>query len=158
MDMSAPDHAGVRFPPPFIFLGFILLGVALGHLFAIGPLPFPAWLRWALTGVFGIAGLALIIGALSLFRRAGTAPEPWRPTKAIAETGLYSRTRNPMYLGMAGIHLAIAIAFESVGALVFVLPALIIIDRAVIRREEDYLSRRFGESYAAYKKRVPRWF
>lgn len=158
MDMSAPDHPGVRFPPPFIFLGSILFGVALDHLFAIGPLPFPAWLRWTLTGVSGIAGLALIIGALSLFRRAGTPPEPWRPAKAIAETGLYSRTRNPMYLGMAGIHLAVAIAFQSIGALILLLPALIIIDRAVVQREEAYLSRQFGESYAAYKRRVPRWF
>jgi protein-S-isoprenylcysteine O-methyltransferase Ste14 len=158
MDMNAPDHAGVRFPPPLIFLGFIVLGGALDHLFAIGPLPLPVWLQWVLTGVSGIAGLALIIGALSLFRRAGTPPEPWRPTKAIAEAGLYSRTRNPMYLGMAGIHLAVAIAFQSIGALVLLLPALITIDRAVVRREEAYLSRRFGESYAAYKRRVPRWF
>jgi protein-S-isoprenylcysteine O-methyltransferase Ste14 len=63
-----------------------------------------------------------------------------------------------MYLGMAGIHLAVAIAFQSIGALVLLLPALITIDRAVVRREEAYLSRRFGESYAAYKRRVPRWF
>ena len=158
MGVSASDHAGVRFPPPLIFLSFILLGMGLDHLFAIGPLPLPTWLRWSLTTLFGATGLALIIGALSLFRRAGTPPEPWRPTKAIAESGIYGRTRNPMYLGMACLHLSVAIAFESVGALILLLPAVIIIDRAVIRREEAYLSRRFGESYTTYKERVPRWF
>jgi protein-S-isoprenylcysteine O-methyltransferase Ste14 len=156
--MTAPDHPNIRFPPPLIFLGFILFGIALDHLLAVGPLSLPMWLRWSLAGLSGIAGLALIIGALSLFRRAGTPPEPWRPTETIAETGLYNRTRNPMYLGMAGIHISAAIAFQSVGAFILLLPAMIVIDRAVVRREETYLSRRFGEGYAAYKRRVPRWF
>ena len=156
--MNDSDHAGVRFPPPLIFLSFILLGIGLDHLLAIEPLTLPTWLRWSLTTVFGGTGLALIIGALSLFRRAETPPEPWRPTKAIAESGIYGRTRNPMYVGMACLHLSVAIGFESLGALILLLPAVIIIDRAVVRREEAYLSRRFGESYTTYKERVPRWF
>ncbi|WP_158274609.1 methyltransferase family protein [Sphingosinicella humi] len=156
--MSAPDDAGVRFPPPLIFLSFILLGMGLDHLFAIAPLPLSTWLRWSLATLFGATGLTLVVGALSLFRRAGTPPEPWRPTKTIAESGIYGRTRNPMYLGMACLHLSAAIGFESLGALILLLPAMIIIDRAIVKREEAYLSRRFGESYTAYKERVPRWF
>ena len=36
-------------------------------------------------------------------------------------------------------------------------PTLIIVDRAVIAREEAYLLRRFGDSYVVYKSKVRRW-
>ena len=37
------------------------------------------------------------------------------------------------------------------------IPTLLIIDRYVIAREEQYLERRFGREYDAYKQRVRRW-
>ena len=157
MGVSASDHAGVRFPPPLIFLGFIGLGFGLDQWFGIGPLNFAEWLRWTATTLSALVGAALVGSALSLFHRAGTPPEPWRPTTEIADTGIYARTRNPMYLGMACIHLALGIAVQSPSILLMLVPTLIIIDRAVIAREEAYLLRRFGDSYVVYKSKVRRW-
>lgn len=157
MDVKITDEPGIRFPPPLIFLGFILAGLAIDLLMA-APFPrLPDWLRWGGTIAAGIAGISLVGSALALFRRAGTRPEPWQPANALTTRGIYSRTRNPMYLGMACLHLAIAVAVASFGALLSLVPAVIIIDRLVIRREEAYLSRRFGEPYLVYKDRVRRW-
>ena len=119
--------------------------------------PLPEWLRWGLVAAAAVAGLLLVGSALRLFRDAGTRPEPWKPASSLTTRGIYRRTRNPMYLGMALVHAGIAVAIGSLAALFLLLPAVIIVDRLVIRREEAYLSRRFGQPYIDYKERVRRW-
>lgn len=58
---------------------------------------------------------------------------------------------------MTLVGLAIAIAFTSLPAALLTLLSALIVDRAVIGREEDYLARRFGEDYHAYCRQVRRW-
>jgi protein-S-isoprenylcysteine O-methyltransferase Ste14 len=72
-------------------------------------------------------------------------------------TGVYSFTRNPMYLGMASILLAWAVLLASPWALLG--PALFVayITRFQIVPEERVLAKLFGESFAAYTRRVRRW-
>lgn len=62
-----------------------------------------------------------------------------------------------MYLGMALAHLALAVGLKSTGILVSLLPAVLIIDFLVVRREEAYLLDRFGNGYAEDMASVPRW-
>lgn len=104
-----------------------------------------------------LVGLWLLSQALTMFRRAGTRPEPWEPSSAFTREGIYGRTRNPMYLGMAGLHLGLSIGLQSPGAALGLVAALIFVDRYVVRREEAYLQRRFGGDYAGYKAEVRRW-
>lgn len=67
--------ADVHFPPPLVFVGFVLLGVALQYI--VGPIPFPAnaWVR-AIGIVVLVAGLALVVAAVREFRRTGQDPKP----------------------------------------------------------------------------------
>jgi protein-S-isoprenylcysteine O-methyltransferase Ste14 len=91
------------------------------------------------------------------FRRAGTSMIVTNPTTAMVTSGPYRFTRNPMYLGMAFLYIALALAFGVIWALI-VLPAVIVaVDRLVIAREEPYLEAKFGDRYRAYKRRVRRW-
>ena len=62
-----------------------------------------------------------------------------------------------MYLAMAFIYAALALIFNSLLALVLLLPVLIIIQTQVIAREERYLEAKFGEPYTRYKAKVRRW-
>ena len=101
--------------------------------------------------------IGLIVASLGLFRRSRTRPEPWAPASALVESGLYRRTRNPMYLGMASIHGRIALALGSMAAALMLLPVLAIMNFAIVPREEAYLERRFGEDYRAYRSRTRRW-
>ena len=154
---DSPDHAGVRFPPPLVFLGLLLLGFAAERLagglsFGLGR-PTLAILGAMLV----LAGLAPILAAIGGFRRAGTRPEPWEPSSAIVTGGVYRFTRNPMYLGMALIHAGLAVAFDGPLALATLPIAVAIIRTQVIAREERYLEDRFGDAYRAYKERVRRW-
>ncbi|MDO5758965.1 MAG: isoprenylcysteine carboxylmethyltransferase family protein [Rhodobacterales bacterium] len=106
--------------------------------------------------LFAASG-ALVIGAFRRFRQAGTPVKPWQPTTRIVTHGVYGVTRNPMYLAMTLAYGAIAIAAESIGALVFLVPLLIVVTYGVIMREERYLELKFNDEYRRYKQSVPRW-
>jgi protein-S-isoprenylcysteine O-methyltransferase Ste14 len=155
--MAERDGPGVRVPPPLIFIGTLVLGVVLDR-FVFGSTTFVSgsarYVTGGLLAALGVLGIAL---ALRLFRRAGTRPEPWLPSSAIVETGVYRYTRNPMYLGMALLYTGLALILDSTASLMLLVPLLIIIRYGVIGREEVYLERTFGEPYRQYRNRVRRW-
>lgn len=151
------DTAGVIAPPPLIFALALGLGIGLEILalpLATGIPPLPRYLAAALLAV--MACIVIGMGMLR-FRRAGTPVEPWHSSTAIVTDGIYSHTRNPMYLGMTGLYLAIALAFDSLWILILLVPLLALLHYGVIRREERYLEGKFGEAYLAYRRRVRRW-
>jgi len=154
---SERDDAGVRFPPPFIYLGVLLIGV--GAEWLVAPLGFGlSRMLLILVGVaLVLAGILLAMAAIGLFRRAGTTPEPWTSTTAIVTGGVYRFTRNPMYLGMALLYAGLAVIADSPLALILLPVVLLIVQTQVIAREERYLAAKFGESYEAYRRRVRRW-
>ena len=116
----------------------------------------PGVLRGVGIGI-ALVGAGLIAAALLQFRKAGNDPEPWKPDAAFVAQGLYRFSRNPMYLGMALLHLGIALALDSLGALLTWPVASVLIDRLVIAREERHLARRFGPEYQEYRRNVRRW-
>lgn len=149
--MTGEDNPRVFVPPPLIFASLLVAGLLIhSETGAFGVT------QLAAIGI-GLAGLTLIALALGLFRRSKTRPEPWQPASTLVSSGIYRFTRNPMYLGMATLSFAVAMFFASLSAAVFTLIAVVIIDRGVISREEEYLVRRFGDDFAAYRKGVRRW-
>ena len=62
-----------------------------------------------------------------------------------------------MYLGMVLVQLGIACAALSIGGLLSVPVAMLLVDRFVIAREERHLRATFGDEYRAYCERVRRW-
>jgi protein-S-isoprenylcysteine O-methyltransferase Ste14 len=61
-----------------------------------------------------------------------------------------------MYLGLAFVYLGIAIAAQSVWALILPPVVLTIIRRRAIEPEKAFLERRFGTDYVPYKATVRR--
>lgn len=155
VEQAKPDSAGVKVPPPLIYITGLLIGAALEQVAATPNLPGV----WAL--VAAVVGIVLAVlldgGAMRRFLRSRTAMEPWKPSSALVTTGPYRFTRNPMYLGMAVLYLGIALTFGWLWAVALLPVVLVVIDRAVIAREERYLTRRFGESYLQYREQVRRW-
>lgn len=149
------DNAGVRVPPPLIFLGFLVVGLGLQSRWVQGE--FGLSLLTALGGILILLGLGILIKTAPKHAEAGSNIEPWEPTTAIIRTGLYAYTRNPIYLGMAITYVGIAIAAGSIGALVTFIFAMIVIQTYVIAREERYLTTKFGDEYLDYKNKVRRW-
>ncbi|MGA8995225.1 MAG: isoprenylcysteine carboxylmethyltransferase family protein, partial [Nocardioidaceae bacterium] len=115
--------------------------------------------RPAAATAVGLASGALSGAAVRHFRRRGTTIEPFDPGRAsvLVTTGVNSRTRNPMYVGLAGLLVAHALWRGSWVALVPVAGFVVVIDRVQVRAEESALLETFGSDYAEYRDAVPRW-
>jgi protein-S-isoprenylcysteine O-methyltransferase Ste14 len=110
-----------------------------------------------------LSGAALMLGSFALisFVHGFLGPD-WRsgvpqsgPLRLI-ETGPYSVTRNPMFIGVVMGQLGFLLAFPSVFTLVcLVIGATVVIQQT--RYEESELERVFGATYRAYCERTPRW-
>jgi len=156
--MKNRDHAGVFVPPPLIFVTPILAAVVLQ---SRSP--------WRITDVYEMVlvfggvtaiGTGMAIGFASVygFQKANTTILPaGRPTTAIVQRGPYRFTRNPMYLGMACAYLGLSLLLNNLWALVLLPVVLGVVDLGVIRREEAYLTAKFGTPYRNYLGRVRRW-
>jgi protein-S-isoprenylcysteine O-methyltransferase Ste14 len=158
--MTEPkDAAAVRVFPPAVPLLAILLGVVLDRVWPIDlgfELAAPArhWLGGAVA--FG-ALLGLGFWSVLIMRRSGQSENPWKPTLHIIERGPFRISRNPMYLQMVLVCVGVAIALSNWWVLILTPAAAWVLHRFAILPEEDYLERKFGADYLAYKRRVRRW-
>ncbi len=90
-------------------------------------------------------------------QKAQTNIEPWKPTNAIISDGIYSYSRNPIYVSLILIYLGVASIFNAVWLLPPLALVLIAMQYGVILREERYLKTKFGDEYSGYMKNVRRW-
>lgn len=147
--------SGIHFPPPFIYVGFFLLGLGLERIAPAVSLPRGPAL--GIAAVLLVPGFGLLFWSLLLFFKARTSPLPMLPTTAIVRSGPYRWTRNPMYFAMLLIYLGVALWFDVFWALPFVPVVIFLVGRLVIGKEERYLEEKFGEEYRLYKTQVRRW-
>jgi protein-S-isoprenylcysteine O-methyltransferase Ste14 len=149
------DTPNVIAPPPLIFLSGLLLGG-----FAARRYPFPILPNMFAT-ISGllliIAGIGVIAAAWRQMNAAKTNVEPWKPTTAILDSGLYGISRNPIYVAMIFIYLGVTCLFNSIWFLPFLPIVILIIRFGVVLREEKYLENKFNGDYSDYKNRVRRW-
>ena len=133
------DAATVRFPPPLVYLSAVILGTLL-HVYVL-PFRYGFGLGARITAGAAIAllGTAVMGGAIGLFRRTGQDPKPWKTTPEIISTGVYRVTRNPMYLGMLMMLMALAIYMGSLPFYVATLTLFIILNAAFCPYEEQKL-------------------
>jgi protein-S-isoprenylcysteine O-methyltransferase Ste14 len=149
--------AAVRFPPPFVPLIALALGMVL-HWFV--PLSTPIARgapRFVIGGGLVVLGVALMAMAFGWFRKTGQDPAPWEESPELIVEGVYRWTRNPMYLSMGMLQAGLGILFASVWPLILVPATWSVIYQIAIRHEETYLSQKFGESYERYRTDVRRW-
>jgi len=147
----------LRVPPLAVLVICGLLVFALRRLFPEEGvfIPFRRPIYWTLLGLGIVAGAA---GVLQ-FRRAGTTKNPLTPeaASALVTGGIYRFTRNPMYLGMALILLAVAVFFSNPLGLAGVALFVVWITVFQIGPEERALEKKFGEAFLRYKERVRPW-
>jgi protein-S-isoprenylcysteine O-methyltransferase Ste14 len=149
------DHAGVRIPPPVLMLIHLVAAFALNGLLRI-PESIPQVVRWA--GYLLVAtALTLAFSAVNQFRAANTTLDPHGSVGAIITSGPYRFSRNPIYLGFLLLVIGLPLIFGNVWGLLISPVQIIPFYFLIIRHEEEYLARKFGDAYLSYKSGVRRW-
>ncbi|MBW7892665.1 MAG: isoprenylcysteine carboxylmethyltransferase family protein [Chitinophagaceae bacterium] len=151
------DHPGVYVPPPFIYLSFYLLSVLLQEILPVEKrfLRNPAM---QITGwILMVIGFSLIIPAVKKFFTSGTSLLTVKPATALQTTGIYRCTRNPIYLGMLLLYGGAGFFIGNWWTYILVPAVIYTMQSYVIKREERYLRRAFGNDYLQYCESVRRW-
>jgi protein-S-isoprenylcysteine O-methyltransferase Ste14 len=116
-------------------------------------------LRMGALIVFVGTGAAIGFAGVWSFHRARTTVNPWRPhaSSALVVSGVYSRTRNPMYLGLLLALVGWGLCLANVYALLLAGTFVPYMNRFQIRPEERALEQAFGQDFPDYCRRVRRW-
>ena len=147
----------LKVPPVAVVFLTALLMWLVARSSPAGAFVVPARILFAM--ILAIIGAATSTLGVVAFRRASTTVNPMKPEAAssLVHSGIYTVTRNPIYLGLLLILAAWGLFLAN--ALVFLLLPVFIgyMNRFQIRPEERALTALFGQAFVAYTARVRRW-
>jgi len=155
MQTLFPFIRSLIYVPAFIlFFGWIALRVRVYDK-DIGLLPEWTIIPGIILMVMG-AVLALMCIVVFIIRGKGT-PAVFDPPVEFVAVGPYKYVRNPMYIGGFILLIGFGLYFSSLSILILSVILFFLFHLFVIFVEEPQLTKRFGESYLRYKKKVKRW-
>ncbi len=111
-------------------------------------LAFPLWL---------IGGVILLWSFWNFLVQGRGTPAPIEPPKELVATGFYRYVRNPMYVGVLLMLTGHFLWFKDVWLGVYAVIVFLAFHLFVTLYEEPTLKSKFGASYEAYLRKVPRW-
>jgi protein-S-isoprenylcysteine O-methyltransferase Ste14 len=155
MSAPTPDTVSFRLWPPIGVGGPLLLGwvatAVRGDPVALGD--------WRVPVARALLVLFVVWNgwALALFARHRTGLLPGQPTRALLRSGPYRLSRNPLYVGLLVLHLAVALLVPTFWGMVLLPASALLLHWGAIRPEERFLHERLGAAYDDYARRVRRW-
>jgi protein-S-isoprenylcysteine O-methyltransferase Ste14 len=151
------DNPGVYPPPPLFYVGTFFISILVQHYISISNDFFKGNISHYLTPVCIGLGVALILPALLTFLKSKNTLVTILPAKSLQIKGIYSISRNPMYLGLLFVYSGIALIKGNWWTFIFIPLLIFVVNQLVIKKEENYLERAFGQEFLDYKSKVRRW-
>ena len=140
--------------PPHYFFFSLFTMLALGYFFEQSLLPG----MWYLIGIAPIVlGLTIAGVAVVQFSRAETNIVPLTTSTTLVTSGMFTVTRNPMYVGMVATLVGTALLLNDLWPWLVIAPFWFVIRLGFVRHEETLMEQTFGEQYIEYKSKVRRW-
>lgn len=154
--MIAPNLE-LKIPPVLVTVIFALLMWFIDLLLPAISIPRQSSLAGAVA--MACLGAFLALAGVASFKKARTTVNPLTPgsCSALVTSGIYSRTRNPMYLGLFFLLMAWGLFLSSLYSLAFCAGFILYMNRFQIQAEEKSLESLFGAGFLTYKERVRRW-
>ena len=147
----------LRVPPIIVF---VLFGVIMWLVSLVFPaIAIQSIVLTVLLLVMILAGLIFTVAGVLSFYRANTTVNPLAPEAAssLVTGGVYTVSRNPMYVGFLCFLFAWAVYLSNLFSLVLAFGFVFYMNVFQIMPEERMLENMFGEDYRHYKKTVRRW-
>jgi protein-S-isoprenylcysteine O-methyltransferase Ste14 len=153
--MTSDAGPEFRLWPPVSVGAPLVVGLAISAVVG-DPLhgsPVTTGLGWFLIAVFVLwNGWALwTIGTNR------TALLPGQVTTTLIESGPFTWSRNPLYVGLLAGSAGLSLLAASLWALVALPLEWALLHWGAVLPEERYLAAKFGDSYAEYTRKVRRW-
>ena len=142
--------------PPFGLLLFVALGWASGQYFHV-DLSLSHPITDFIAGVFIGGGVVLMALAVVEMRQKGATLHPRGDSDVLVTTGIFKRTRNPIYLAYLLILAGFLLCFDTILALPLVPIFLWLIEIRFVIQEEKALRRKFRADFARYCQGTRRW-
>jgi protein-S-isoprenylcysteine O-methyltransferase Ste14 len=114
---------------------------------------------WAdfLGGVLVGGGILLMLLAVVEMRKHRTTVIPHREAETMVTTGIFSRSRNPIYLGDVVLLAGLVLRFDAVLSLPLVPVLLWVLEKRFVIPEENRLRIKFRANFARYCQKTRRW-
>lgn len=147
-----------RVRPTLVYLGAFLAALLLQQWIdlRLTSEPIRVW-PWTVGLVLTTAGASLFFWSLRLFVKAGTGLMPDQAAERLVTSGPYRLSRNPQFVGFSAVYIGLALVMNVLWPILLLPVVVVITNAAVIRLEERYLTRVFGDVYTKYQRQVRRW-
>ena len=142
--------------PPLWLAGFVAAAWLQAAQFAFGLSFGGAWAEF-LAGILVGGGILLALLAITEMRRQQTTVIPHQTPSRLVQSGIFSRTRNPIYLGDVLILAGFVLWFDAVLSLPLIPVFLWVLEKRFVIPEEDRMRRTFRADWARYEQKVRRW-
>lgn len=110
-----------------------------------------------LGGLLVGGGIVLMLLAFAEMRKQQTTVIPHQEADHLVTTGIFKRSRNPIYLGDTLILAGLALRWEAPVALILVPLFMATITQRFIIPEENRLRKKFRAEFARYCEKTRRW-
>ena len=149
--------------PPLIMLFSLNFGLLIGihNLYIIQLYKLPEFLNYLrsveIGSIFILLSFLLIYFSIQSFKNHQEDPNPTTESNILITTGIFKYIRNPMYLALTLFQFGIGatLSFIHISLMSFV--TIVLLHYFVVRKEENYLTDKFGRSYITYINNTKRW-
>ena len=144
-----------KIPPPVVALVLVISNYFSSKKIDLIHIPFQTLIAVFILSV----GLFILINPVLKFIKSKTTINPikFKKVNKLVTSGIYKYSRNPMYLGFLIIVISSSIFYLNTYSILTPLFFYLWINRFQIKREEFFLTEKFGEDYLSYKKKTRRW-
>ncbi|MDP4211288.1 MAG: isoprenylcysteine carboxylmethyltransferase family protein [Bacteroidota bacterium] len=154
---NTKNSPGVFIPPPLFYVSLFLFSLLLQRYYPVSRGFFQTSIAHLGGSVIIAFGLMTTAPALRQFFKTKNTLITVKPATSLQTNGIYSVSRNPMYLGLLFVYLGVALIFGNWWTIILLPLLFVLINYFIILQEEKYLLKAFGASYSDYKKKVRRW-
>ena len=149
--------------PPLIMLFSLNFGLLIGvyNLYIIQLYKLPEFLNYLrsieIGLIFILSSFILIYLSIQSFKKHQEDPNPTTESNILITSGIFKYIRNPMYLALTLFQFGIGatLSFIHISLMSFV--TIVLLHYFVVRKEENYLTDKFGSSYITYINNTKRW-
>tara|TARA_Y100000768_G_scaffold69620_1_gene48961 strand:+ start:1041 stop:1484 length:444 start_codon:yes stop_codon:yes gene_type:complete len=145
----------IKIPPPLIVLVLVISIYFSSKKIDLINIPFKLQISFFILSI----GILIFLYPVLQFIKSKTTVDPikFKKVNKLVTSGIFKYSRNPMYLGMLMVVLSTSIFYLNIYSILTPFLFIFWINKFQIKREEAFLTEKFGKEYLSYKNKTRKW-